>query len=176
MRLKRLTLSSIERLQELSKEIETASWIRRWSLLSEFIGLLVYSKFPLRYLPRLKDIMENHGILDGKKQGAESLTMIACFLGARLYKTPQEIKEGVTVDEIHPIYVELLKRDIEKKMSMLLAYHSPKELQKIIKQEKQKAQHKKPKKKRSKSNVIKFPTENNDRKPVRFANPNSAVI
>ena len=176
MRLKRLTLESIERLQELSQELETAGWIRRWPLLSEFISLLVYGRFPLRYLPRLQDIMENHGILNNGKKGAESLTALACFLGARLHKTPHEIKQSVSLDEVHPIYVELLKKDIEQKVSMLLAYHNPKELQKLIKRDQQKANHKPKKRKRRKSNVIQFPAENHIHKPVGFTKPNSAVM
>lgn len=177
MRLKRLTLESIERLQEISTEISSANWFQRWPLLSEFIGLLVYSRFPLRYLRHLKDIMENHGILNNKKRSNESLTLIACFLGARLHKTPQEIKRDITVDEIQPMYVELLKRDIEQKVAMLLAHHNPKELQKMIKQEQQKAVHKPSrKKKKGANNVVQFPMSNNNHKSKGFASPNSAVI
>lgn len=176
MRLRRLTLTSIERLQELADELREAGFVRRLFLLNEYMGLLVQGRWPILKLRHLQDILENHGMYNNRQGSTKSLTPIACFLGARLHKTPIEIKDQVAVDEVQSIYVELLRKDIEHKISLMLAYHNPKELQKAIKKEQTKLRHKPQKRRKKKNNVIKFPIENNKRLPVRLQNPNSACV
>lgn len=174
MRLKRLTLADLERLQEIGDEIQISNWFSRLGLISEFIGHLVYARWPLLHIKKLPKLMESHDLLKkGKGGSSKGLTPLAAWLGARLGQTPQQIKDTVSSTEVHAIYVELLRKDIEKKMAMLMAHHDPKALQKAIKQDRQKLKHK-PVKKKSivdyRQKTLKFEaTEKKKKKEVKDA-------
>jgi len=79
--------------------------------------------------PLVNKLMEAAGFKPGKDSDAEdslaSLDRVCTWIGARLNKTREEVAALLTIDEVSPTVMEIMKRDLEHALNMVKAHHLP---------------------------------------------------
>lgn len=141
----RLKLSDIKRLCDLSEDYERGNFITRLYVLSQMVGILYETRFPVLHISskKIEAALKAHDMLGRATRGGNrSMLPVTSYLGARLGKTPEEIESSVTMDEVHALYVEILRKDIETKYALVQAYHDPKSVVSDIKKSQRKLRHK----------------------------------
>lgn len=80
-------------------------------------------------IPLVNKLMEAAGFKPGKETDVEdsiqSLDRVCTWIGARLNKTREEVAASLTIDEVSPTVMEIMKRDLEHALNMVKAHHVP---------------------------------------------------
>lgn len=80
-------------------------------------------------IPLVNKLMAAAGFKPGDTNDADdalvSLDRVCTWIGARLNKTREEVAALLTIDEISPTVMEIMKRDLEHALSMVKAHHLP---------------------------------------------------
>lgn len=80
-------------------------------------------------IPLVNKLMAAAGFKPGDDNETEdslaALDRVCTWIGARLNKTREEVAALLTIDEVSPTVMEIMKRDLEHALSMVKAYHLP---------------------------------------------------
>jgi hypothetical protein len=108
--------------------ISSKGWLKR-HYMKRIVSALTGRRAWFWQIGLLNKLMIAAGFKENSESSPEgakgSLDRVCAWIGARINKTPEEVAQTMSVDEIQPMVTAIMKRDLELSLNMIKAHHLP---------------------------------------------------